>query len=69
MKSKKILSLIISICIGTSIFAANSYAANEPNTNSTKTDKTQTQKDGEIIAVLITVDKNEIALAKLYSFG
>ncbi len=65
MKSKKILSLIISICIGTSIFVANSYASNEPNTSSTQVDKTQTQKDGEIIAVLITVDKNEIALAKL----
>lgn len=65
MKSKKILSLLISICIGTSIFAANSYAANEHSTSPTKTDKAQTQKDGEIIAILITVDKNEIALAKL----
>ncbi|MGC1181964.1 DUF4142 domain-containing protein [Legionella sp.] len=65
MKSKKILSLIISICIGTSIFATNSYAATEPNTNSLKNRKAQTQKDGEIIAILITVDKNEIALAKL----
>jgi len=61
MKSKKILSLVISICIGTSILTATSYAANEP----TKTDKAQVQKDGEIIAFLMTVDKNEIALAKL----
>lgn len=65
MKSKKILSLIIPLCIGTAIFAASSYAAKEPNTGATKADKVQTQKNGEIIAVLITVDKNEIALAEL----
>ena len=64
MKSKKFLSLIISIFIGTSIFAASSNAANSADTNSTKTGSAQTQKDGEIIAILIAVDKNEIAAAK-----
>jgi putative membrane protein len=58
MKSKKILSILISIIVGISIFAATSYAANPTNTKAN-------QEDGEILAFLMTVDKNEIAIAKL----
>lgn len=57
MKSKQILSLISSIVLGSSIVTA-SYA-NHPSTHNAPT-----HKDGEIIAIVIAVDKNEIAAAK-----
>ena len=57
---KKILSLLIFILVGTSFFTASSYAANASDVPSTA----QTNKDGEIIALLVAADKNEIAVAK-----
>jgi len=64
MKSIKVLSSIISIFVGISIFATSSYAANSSDTTSPQVGNAQTQKNGEIIAILMAVDKNEIAAAK-----
>ena len=56
---------MMSIVIGTSMFAATSYASIFSSAKTTHNGSVQTQKDGEILAFLMTVDKNEIAIAKL----
>ena len=62
MKTKFYLSLIISIFIGLFIFSGNATAATPEF--SKKNGTAQTQKDGEIVALLIVLNKNEIAAAK-----
>lgn len=64
MKSKKILSLLTSMVVGFFVVSVDSYAAMHTKATPVVTSHAQMQKDGEIIAVLIAVDKNEIALAK-----
>jgi putative membrane protein len=64
MKTKKIVSLIFSMVLGTSVSAATSYSESTNNTTPAHTENAQTQKDGEIIAIVIAVNKNEIAAAK-----
>lgn len=54
MNVKKIVSLLVSIVLGASVFAVSSYAI----------DSDQAQQNGEILAILMTVDNNEIAIAK-----
>lgn len=67
MKTKVILSLITAIYSGI-FFTQSSYAASDTTTTSENTasnsnENPQNQKDGEILAVLVVVNKNEIAAA------
>lgn len=55
---------MMSIVIGSLIVTVDSYAAMHTKAPPTVISNAQMQKDGEILAVLIAVDKNEIALAK-----
>ena len=67
MRTRTFLSWIITGFVGCFIFAASSTAGDVPkNSNSmdAASTKTQMQKDSEIIAILITVNKNEITAAK-----
>lgn len=64
MKSKFSLALSASIACSVFLFAGNvnaNHAAVDPVAQNSKA---HTQKDGEIIAILLVVNKNEIAAAK-----